>query len=150
MHADRTRSVLFFSFLVIGTAGTGFIVANSVGQTSVETLARCLFFLAIMLTGHVTGFRLYVEQRHSPEMMQQLNPHLPLILLTQIVCLTIAALMLDSGIAFLVCLMACVLHWMLIGLLCGFVERSNVKRLTIRWGFFPCLALTATMAVILG
>lgn len=145
----RTIAVLWTSFFICSGLGTGYLFFVW-SETSLATAGlRSGLFVTVMAFVHLIGYRIYLGQSASTithpvqQRLQRLKPHRQAILAQQLPVLLLAALLLDGGQGFRVCLTACVAHWLIIALVLT-RPRQLLGRLDhglMRWGFFPCLAI---------
>ncbi len=73
------------------------------------------------------------------------RPHLYIITLTQLPCVLIAAMLLDGGRGFRICVAAVFAHWLAIAFISARdrAELTLTDTLVMSWGFLPCLACAA-------
>ena len=150
MNTTLARPVLSISFVVTSLVGVAFLLAFWLSIDVVTATVRATLFVASMAAVHWIGYRLYAAQ-DSPTMpsrnvdFSHVRPHLSLIAATQLPCLILAAMLLDGGRGFRICVAAVFAHWLAIAFISA-RDRSNLTTMdtfVMRWGFFPCLVCAA-------
>lgn len=81
-----------------------------------------------------------------------LGPHLARIAWTQLPCLLLSALLLDGGRGLRVCVIAMLVHWLIIAyvLVRAQDELSPADKYLVRGGFLPCLLCAIMFASFVG
>jgi hypothetical protein len=149
MNTTLARPVLSASFAFTSLLGVAFLLAFWLPTDTAAALVRSTLFVASMAAVHWLGYRLYITQDAATMTSRNVDfshvrPHLSLIALTQLPCLLLAAMLLDGGRGFRICVVAVFAHWLAI----AFVTARERDELTpmdtfvLRWGFFPCLVCT--------
>ena len=150
MNTTLARPVLSISFVVTSLVGVAFLLAFWLSIDVVTATVRATLFVASMAAVHWIGYRLYAAQ-DSPTMpsrnvdFSHARPHVSLIAATQLPCLILAAMLLDGGRGFRICVAAVFAHWLVIAFISA-RDRSNLTTMdtfVMRWGFFPCLVCAA-------
>lgn len=147
MNSTLARPVLTTSFAATSLIGITFLLCFWLSVDVATAIVRASFFAVAMAAVHWCGYRLYVAQETLTMPSRNVNfshvrPHLPLIASTQLPCLLLAAMLLDGGRGFRICIAAVFAHWLAI----AFISARDRAELTVmdtfimRWGFFPCLA----------
>ncbi|MEM6471878.1 MAG: hypothetical protein AAF802_20125 [Planctomycetota bacterium] len=153
MNTTLARPVLSASFAVTTLIGVGFLLAFWLPTDTAAALVRSTLFVASMAAIHWFGYRPYIAQ-DAPTMTSRnvdfshVRPHLSVIALTQLPCLLLAAMLLDGGRGFRICIAAVFAHWLAIAFISprDRDELTPMDTLVMRWGFFPCLVC----AVLIG
>jgi hypothetical protein len=150
MNTTLARPVLSISLVVTSLVGVAFLLSFWLSIDVVTATVRATLFVASMAAVHWIGYRLYAAQ-DSPTMpsrnvdFSHVRPHLSLIAATQLPCLILAAMLLDGGRGFRICVAAVFAHWLAIAFISA-RDRSNLTTMdtfVMRWGFFPCLVCAA-------
>lgn len=145
--------MLSISYSVCSLAGVAFLMTFWLSTDITTAMTRSTLFVTSMAIVHLIGYRLYVTQDSSKMVSRNVNfsyvrPHVSMIALTQLSCLLLAAMLLDGGRGFRVCVAAIFAHWLAI----AFISSRDCSELTrmdaflMKWGFFPCLACAVLIA----
>ncbi len=153
MNTTLDRHVLSVSFAVTSLLGVAFLLAFWLPTDIAAAMGRAALFVVSMAVVHWLGYRLYITQ-DTPTMTSRnvdfshVRHHLWGIALTQLPCLLLAAMLLDGGRGFRICIAAIFAHWLAIAFISARdrAELTQVDAFVMRWGFFPCLAC----AVLIG
>lgn len=160
MNLTLARPVLSVSFVLMSLIGVGFLLNYWAAHDVSIGLARSALFVSVMGGVHWLGYCVYQHQhwQNGPSKNQPVKnevwsmprfdcsivrPNLVQVALTQLPCLLVAAMLLDGGRGFRICVAAVVAHWLAIGLIClrGNDGLTALDRWVIPWGFFGCLAV---------
>ena len=153
MNTTLARPMLSASFAVTSLIGVAFLLAFWLPTDTTTALIRSTLFVASMAAIHWFGYRLYIAQ-DAPTMTSRnidfshVRPHLSTIALTQLPCLLLAAMLLDGGRGFRICVAAVFAHCLAIAFISARdrAELTQMDTFIMRWGFFPCFAC----AVLIG